>query len=1113
MFKGKVAKTVLLAAVVMVAAFAGSTQASAAGKRGYASYFSASSSDGSKVLFTTRSKLTPEDRDEFNDLYLTENGRTRLVTKTPKGGRESGGMWETYAAADEPRIVFTTDASFSPLDRDRVGDVYEARGDQVKLLTEDSLVPGGCPPKGCSFWAYENAGNGDVVFVGTKLRLTPEDTDDSMDAYSLEDDRFTLVTGGPRAGGGDSADIEDQSLFFEDDGSAVYFSTTEPLVAEDQDGSTDAYVWTREGTRLLSPWPTTNDSVESMYAFPSERVEGRYFLATNASFPGGPGEDITAFRKLYMVENGVPTFLAGSQQYPSLQGESPDGESVYFVTDAALTPDDRDRIDDIYVARNGSVELFSKGPRGSGGGIYTSGDNVQVEAVTSDGTVYFKTVDQLVGLDDDSYEDLYKKKDGAVELLTVDERGSHPPSGAAQVAVLEDGAKIVVSTYARWSEEDRNDVLDIYVIEGDRRRMISKGQIGPSHQGWHETWFDRHLGGDRYVFSGPSRFRRDDGDIKPDAYFVDLSRENSTRLITDGELRTTAGPLGNVTEGPASFRFRLSGAKPRFLCSMDEAKYRKCAPGVTYRGLKPGLHRFRVVSVGPVGLGRSVFAERIFRVKRKQRIRDHGVSMRGVSADGRRVLFETKDRLVKADRDDSRDFYLREGSKPPRLIAGAGSERAQLRAASPDLRRLLLATTGRLTASDQDQQWDTYESTVAGSRLLPAGLALFDRPLIGGASADARTILFSTRQSLSPADTDQGTDVYTSGPEGIELISTGTRSDGDAYPVAISENGEVTVFRTKESLDPRHKDGDPGLYRVEDGVVSLVTAIGKEQDHMIDPAVVAVSRDGSTLVLESNLKLLPEDKDKSGDIYVWRDGSLQLVSTGDPSGGGGNNVALESYSPILAEPEVSPFYPRRAAVSADGDTIVFHSTQRLSKRDRNEGTDVYVWRNGTRELLIPSKGRFSETYFQGASRDFRKIVVSSDAGLVKSDRDGYGDIYRVVDGRAQRITSGPGGRGLPWIDVVWVSPDASAIALVTKRKMVPGDKDRFAPDLYMWKNGRVELLTKSKAFDGIKGRLRAWTGAKGKTFYVSTRTPLTAGDRDETIDIYRLTPRGPKKVS
>jgi hypothetical protein len=156
----------------------------------------------------------------------------------------------------------------------------------------------------------------------------------------------------------------------------------------------------------------------------------------------------------------------------------------------------------------------------------------------------------------------------------------------------------------------------------------------------------------------------------------------------------------------------------------------------------------------------------------------------GISDDGARVFFETAGALVPQDRDHGRTDVYEYAEGVTRLVS-VGARRSNVRqsaefaGASADGRRVFFGTRARLVRADRDSAVDIYErsgdstrlvSTAArGARggtsvyLLPRWRQLlgwwpFGHPFLN--SLDGRRIFFSTRGSFAPQDRNPFQDIY-----------------------------------------------------------------------------------------------------------------------------------------------------------------------------------------------------------------------------------------------------------------------------------------------------------------------------------------------------------------
>ena len=256
--------------------------------------------------------------------------------------------------------------------------------------------------------------------------------------------------------------------------------------------------------------------------------------------------------------------------------------------------------------------------------------------------------------------------------------------------------------------------------------------------------------------------------------------------------------------------------------------------------------------------------------------------LRAVSTDGTRAIFFTRDRMVAADVDGSLDVYLRAGGQTTLLTGGSALADAQFRGASPDVGRVLFDTLEALVPEDTDASRDIYEAVGGAVHLVStsatAGNGAFS-VITSDRSDDASAVLFVTDEAMVPADTDALRDVYLRSNGQTSLVSVGTTT----APVGggdLSADGTHVVFTTNESLDPADTDAEDDLYQWAAGQVSLISTGWQT------PGGLSVrntqSEDGSRVVFTSEEPLVPQDTDSGFDVYQRRAGQTTLLTPGTP---------------------------------------------------------------------------------------------------------------------------------------------------------------------------------------------------------------------------------------
>ena len=442
---------------------------------------------------------------------------------------------------------------------------------------------------------------------------------------------------------------------------------------------------------------------------------------------------------------------------------SADGKTVvYMGADQAL-----------YRSRGGKTELVSVGPTGVVAQDFADGFCARRHACTflasSDGDrIYFETRAALTPNDQDATTDIYAWTGGTVSLVTKD-----VPSGALPllVAVSPDGARVFY--HYEFPGDDTPCCLGIYEWSG--------GQA-------HGFPSDAHSVEDaicRLAFRGGSTYFTADEPLVPEDHdscageFSPTPRRGCPdvyRQAPDGKIELiSASPSGQTGDD--------------FQASFDDAGN----PGnwaifTTAEPLVPGAQDGGVYErrggvttlVGPGG------------------------RFIGASADGRRVFFATNKALTTADTDNCinysgprgcEDVYAYEDGKfvlvtsfihdtpnglyyqQPLILGGK---------VSSDGSTLLFTSYTSFAAADRDGCprggnepgcYDAYEWSNGAVRLVSTGPADGNEPYdasVLASSPDLSRVLFTTSQSLVPADTDGGApDIYERNGDATLLVSTG----------------------------------------------------------------------------------------------------------------------------------------------------------------------------------------------------------------------------------------------------------------------------------------------------------------------------------------------------
>ncbi len=236
--------------------------------------YAGASPDGSAVYFETSESLVGADTDSAQDVYRRSSGATELISagEAGKGNLEIPSSFEWVSTSGPPLAIFTTTESLVNADTDSSQDVYERAGGVTTLL---SVGPeGGNGEVGATFSLASD--DGSKVFFATTESLLAADADSSLDVYLRSGSQTSLVSGGQVGGNGPfGAGLRGVAA----DGSRAFFTTQERLTVDDDFlGEPDVYGWGSSGTLLVS----VKNAPDLVLGPPPPTLEG--------TSPASPGE-------------------------------------------------------------------------------------------------------------------------------------------------------------------------------------------------------------------------------------------------------------------------------------------------------------------------------------------------------------------------------------------------------------------------------------------------------------------------------------------------------------------------------------------------------------------------------------------------------------------------------------------------------------------------------------------------------------------------------------------------------------------------------------------------------------------------------------------------------
>ena len=390
--------------------------------------------------------------------------------------------------------------------------------------------------------------------------------------------------------------------------------------------------------------------------------------------------------------------------------------------------------------------------------------------------------------------------------------------------------------------------------------------------------------------------------------------------------------------------------------------------------------------------------------------KERSIRLMTVSEDARVAIVQTRSPLTRDDEDGFGDDYFAIEDGVPRLLSwlpGVPDSKS-----SPGLAMHFerLSNDGRTSyfrALNERNTWqcqDRWAQTAESMTKLPI-------PCEG-----SRIIGLTENGSLFTSERWSEDTYRITGDERVNLYDFYDPNEwypcsGDSYFGDASADGQTTLFESDFRLAPEDQDADRDIYRGNpDGSFDLLSSSEApaelpECDPRREIKALALSADGSRALFATQDRLSPEDLDDSTDLYLHAPGGEpRLVSTG-PS----------DQSPEVRNPAPDEYMPGwstlhwRVDGSEDLEAIAFDSKQRLVPEDRDSAADVYLWRDGSTELISTgptATGGEIDTKLFGASNDGNRVSFSTMESLVPTDMDERMDIYSRAAGTTTRVDEG-----------------------------------------------------------------------------------------------------------
>lgn len=357
----------------------------------------------------------------------------------------------------------------------------------------------------------------------------------------------------------------------------------------------------------------------------------------------------------------------------------------------------------------------------------------------------------------------------------------------------------------------------------------------------------------------------------------------------------------------------------------------------------------------------------------------------------------------------------------------------------------------------------------------------------------------------------------------------------NAEVVSVSEGGRYAFIR---SVGPLTEGTSAGLGQIVlyryDRIDDALDYIGQGGGGGTSLAVIQATEDGQTIAFITSESLRPGDPtpDPNGtNLYVWRNGSLQLVHSADADSKMGESMSARTLHVLSRNGRYLYFTDNSKSLAEEfGDDPTSLACAKQAEPSTPLPCDqVYLYdadavsdqldclscvegvsQGNSGDILASNSGyvRFNNHPNQYVSNDGRAFFATVNS-YDPADTNGLPDVYEFHQGDYRLVSTAAAGQSARFIDA---SDDGKTIYFTTADAIVPQDTDK-AVDLYVTREGAGfpynpdETTPPCMALESCHGAIPGVTpgpGASTSSFEGRPNPPVVNG----TVKVTRAVARG-----